>query len=187
MGHVSIHKSTSIQSKSDATTDPLACNFDPDSKVGRRVLKVCNKWGGGGDAEYYDCWVKGTFRGPKNGDRKLVDVIEVRKLDNRPTRTDSNANGQCIAFEEEVQFQLPRGTIVQSKAGAGEGMRAHKYMAVVLYYPVCFKGDPNDKLTFIEVSHVAMKWLGYDVMLTGKMVAGDAWRFEVKHVELGSE
>ena len=76
-GRVWIKHMAAIQSTSDSADDPMSCYFDPDSKVGKRVLRVCNEYGG---SAAHGCWVRGTFVVEGSGARRLIGVVDVRKL-----------------------------------------------------------------------------------------------------------
>jgi hypothetical protein len=75
-GHLWIHHLVSIQSESDSQSDPMSCSFDPESRLGKRVLAVCDDWGG---SATHGCWIRGTFVVGPEGDRKLTGVFEVQK------------------------------------------------------------------------------------------------------------
>jgi uncharacterized membrane protein YeaQ/YmgE (transglycosylase-associated protein family) len=69
-------RGVSVVSGEDSQTDPMACSFDPESKLGRRVLAVCEDWGG---EATHGCWIRGTFVINRQSDRLLTRVFEVRK------------------------------------------------------------------------------------------------------------
>jgi hypothetical protein len=75
-GHIWIKHLASIQSESDSQSDKTSCWFDPSSYVGKRVLRVCNEWGGTAE---HGCVVIGTFRTDSYGERELTGVIDVKK------------------------------------------------------------------------------------------------------------
>jgi hypothetical protein len=78
LGHVWIHRYVAtITSKSDSESDPLSCVFDPSSRIGEQVLRVCNDWGG--DSKH-GCYVKGTFRA-MGKQRELTSVLDVQKTE----------------------------------------------------------------------------------------------------------
>ena len=89
----------------------------------------------------------------------------------------------CFVFEDNQRVTV-RGQIVQSATTMGsEGEPPHKYMALVLDNPICFSKDPGEKINFIEVAPVSMKWLGHDVTIIGNMTAGDAWSITVRAIK----
>jgi hypothetical protein len=81
-GHLWIHHLASIQSSSNSSDDPMSCYFDLGSPVGKRVLRVCNEYGG--DARH-GCWIKGRFVVDRDGDRRLIRVIQAQKIDDEAT------------------------------------------------------------------------------------------------------
>jgi hypothetical protein len=85
-GHLWINHLASIQSDSDSQTDPMSCSFDPSSKLGKRVLAVCNEWGG---EATHGCWIRGTFVVNRGGERQLTGVFEVQK---------SHSNGRLNGY-----------------------------------------------------------------------------------------
>jgi hypothetical protein len=76
-GRVWIKHMVAVQATSDAVGDPMSCSFDPNSPLGRRVLRVCNEHDG---AATHGCWVRGSFV-VAGGVRRLIGVVEVHKLD----------------------------------------------------------------------------------------------------------
>jgi hypothetical protein len=80
LGHVWIHRyMATITSKSNSDSDPLSCVFDPSSSVGKKVLRVCNEWGGGSK---HGCYVKGTFRAIGK-QRELTSVLDIQKTEGK--------------------------------------------------------------------------------------------------------
>jgi hypothetical protein len=79
-GRLWIKHMAAIQSTSDSADDPMSCWFDPNSKIGKQVLRVCDEYGGTAE---HGCWVRGTFVVERTGSRRLTGVMEVRKLDDR--------------------------------------------------------------------------------------------------------
>ena len=71
-----IKHSAAIQAMANSSDDPMSCWFDPESKIGRRVLAVCNEYGG---SATHGCWIRGTFMVDAYGDRRLTGVFQVRK------------------------------------------------------------------------------------------------------------
>ena len=76
-GHLWIKHLASIQSDSDSQTDAMSCSFDPGSRLGKRVLAVCNEWGG---SATHGCWIRGTFIVGRGGERQLTGVFEMQKI-----------------------------------------------------------------------------------------------------------
>jgi hypothetical protein len=76
-GHMSIHYMAAIKSTSDALDDRWSCAFEPESAVGKKVLRVCDEYG---DSAEHGCWIMGTFMVDKWGARILTGVLEVHKL-----------------------------------------------------------------------------------------------------------
>jgi hypothetical protein len=54
----------------------MSCWFDPNSKLGQKVLATCNEYGG---SATHGCWIRGTFVVDKTGSRRLTGVFEVQK------------------------------------------------------------------------------------------------------------
>src|SRR3954452_14646188 len=94
----------------------------------------------------------------------------------------------CMIFKEEEVVTL-RGRIIQSATTeVEEGVPPHKYMAIMLEKPICWDKNPTDeKISFLEATPVSRKWLGHYVVLTGRMVAGDAWGIEVHQIRDASK
>ena len=91
-GHVWIKNMAAIQSTGNSADDPMSCYFDPATRLGKRVLKVCDEHGG---AAAHGCWVRGTFLVDRDGARRLTGVAEVQKSvgpGDRQIRTQSNAS-----------------------------------------------------------------------------------------------
>jgi len=76
-GRVSIHHMAAIQSTSDSQDDPMSCAFEPGSAVGKKILRVCDEYGGSAE---HGCWVRGTFVVDKSGARLLTGVLGFAPL-----------------------------------------------------------------------------------------------------------
>jgi hypothetical protein len=76
IGRLWVSRLASVQSTRDLK-GPNACYFDPQSKLGKQVLSVCDEWG---DNARHGCWIKGIIEGRPESERELMQIVEVRKV-----------------------------------------------------------------------------------------------------------
>lgn len=90
----------------------------------------------------------------------------------------------CLAFHDAEQVTL-RGTIMESVINQPEGGGPpHKFRAIVLDSPICYAQYLEEKLGFVAVDPVSVKWLGHYVSVTGVMTpTGEGWYIAVHSIK----
>lgn len=95
----------------------------------------------------------------------------------------SFARGQsCKIFNDNDLLTLT-GTVVQSATVQEyEGVKPHKYMAMVLDDPICFRAAQDQEIRLILGQPIPMRWLGHYVKAEGRLIAGDSWSIAITRI-----
>jgi hypothetical protein len=106
------------------------------------------------------------------------------KLCKQQGAAEGSKPASCVVFHDNGQVTV-RGTIMESKNNQPEGGgRLKKFRAIILETQICFDQDLEEKLAFVAVSPVSVRWLGHHVFVTGAITAtGEGWFIDVSSIK----